>query len=131
MPDTTSAEHVVNLKALIARVEADFKPSKKFPFGRFGGDIEGHLRVAEAHLRAIVGEDRKENPDLAVVGQIAEKAAPVVEKAVEAAVEAEVPDGAEVVHVAEEAVADAGKAVGDFGPDIKPPPVGGVGTPSD
>ena len=49
MADVKS-EHLAELKQLLAQVEKDLKKDVQ----EFGGDVEGHLRVAVVHLREIV-----------------------------------------------------------------------------
>jgi hypothetical protein len=74
----TSHDYLVQAKGLIARMDEEVtaRPTDRQEFhgDSFGGDVEGHLRVVVAHLAAIVGESREENPDLTVVPEGGEAA---------------------------------------------------------
>ena len=78
MADVKS-EHLAELKQLLAQVEKDLKKDVH----EFGGDIEGHLRVAVVHLREIV---RTQAPPPAAEPDEAPETEPVSED--EAAAEA-------------------------------------------
>lgn len=68
-PLSNAETYLAELIDHLSTVEADLK--KDVP--EIVGDVEGHLRVALAHLRALVGERRQTEPEAPETAETAEQ----------------------------------------------------------